>query len=341
MIRLSSLRPGLFRRIAACVTLMLSASAPIRAEPFTTITMIAASPAGGTYDATARLLARHLGKTLPGAPRIIVQNMPAAGGLVALNQLYNQSPRDGSVLAVVDGALIFEALFGNSAVRFDPKQFNWIGSRAKETPLCAARSDKSIGTIEEAMRKETIVGGVGGARTDNVPRMLNAIIGTKFKVVTGYPGSSELIGALERGEIDAICGWSWTTIKRRVPHWLRENKIDLLVQTGFAKAPDLPQVPLALDLVRADADRSIMRFLISDVLIASPLLAPPGLPASRVVELRDAFDTAMRDPQLLADAQQQQIDIDPTGGAEIQAIVSSMFSLPRDLALVAKNMIGR
>ena len=327
--------------IFAVFSLFVCAPRPVLSQAAAPITITSGSPAGGTYDATARLLARHLPRFLSGTPQVIVKNAPAAGGLVALNQLYNSAPRDGTALAVVDGALVLEAFFGNPGARFDPRKFNWVGSRARETPLCAAWSSRSVKTIQEAIQHEVIVGAVGGARTDHVPHMLNALIGTKFKVVTGYPGSSELIGALENGEINGICGWSWTTIKRRVPDWVSDNKISLLVQTGFSKAIDIPDVPLALDLSAEGKQRQVMRLLISDTQIASPLVASPGLPDQKIVETRNAFDAAMKDPQLHADAQQQQIDLDPTSGLELHALIDQMYSLPTETAQAAQNILHR
>jgi tripartite-type tricarboxylate transporter receptor subunit TctC len=264
--------------------------------------------------------------------------MVGAGGLVALNHLFNIAPRDGSVLSITDGALVFEALFDNPAAKYDPRQVNWIGSRARETPLCAAQRTKGAETIQEATRNEVVVGAVAGAGSYRTPRILNALIGTKFKIVTGYPGSSEMILGMERGELDGVCGWSWSTIKRRVPDWLRERKVALLVQTGLEKATDLPDVPLALDLASSDDEREIMRLLLSDSQLATPLLAPPGVPASAVVALRDAFNASMKDPLLLGEAQHQQIDIDPTPGMTLQASVERMFSLPASLVVRAKKL---
>ena len=228
---------------------------------------------GGTYDATARLFSRHMGKHLPANPQIIVQNMPGSGGVVALNHLYNIAPRDGTALALVDGALAFEALFGNPSVKYDPRQFAWIGSRAKETPLCVVWAERSVATIEEAMKREVVLGATVGTRTYNQPRLFNELLGTKFKIVTGYPGGNELTIAMERGETEGWCGWSWTSVKRRVPTWLTEKKVNILVQGALDKAPDLPNVPLAIDLARTDTDRQIMRLLLSDTRIASPLMA--------------------------------------------------------------------
>ena len=323
------------------ITATIGLCHPARSQNWPPMTITSGSSTGGTYDASSRLIGRYLGQYLPGHPQIIIVNLPGAGGLLALNQLYNTAPRDGSALAVVDGALVLHALFGNPAARFDPRKFNWIGSRARETPVCAIRRDGGVQTLEDSRNQEVILGGVGGARTENVPRLLNRILGTKFKIVTGYPGTSELILGIERGEIAGICGWSWTTIKRRLPKWLADARLSILVQTGMEKAPDIPDVPLALALARDDEQREIMRLLLSDTIIATPLIAPPSLPEEKVSALRSAFDSAMKDPRLLADAERQQIDIDPTKGADLQSSVDRMFSAPKHIVEAAKAIVRR
>ena len=294
---------------------------------------------GGTYDATARLFSRHMGKHLAGNPQIIVQNMPGSGGVVALNHLYNIAPRDGSALALVDGALAFEALFGNPAVKYDPRQLAWIGSRAKETPLCVVWAERSVATIEEAMKREVVLGATVGTRTFNQPRLFNELLGTKFKIVTGYPGGNELTIAMERGETEGWCGWSWTSVKRRVPKWLSEKKVNILVQGALDKAPDLPNVPLAIDLVKNETDRQIMGLMLSDTRIASPLIAPPGLPAARVAELRGGFDKMMKDPEFVTEADKLGIEIDPTPGVQLQTAIDQMFALPPQVIERAKAAV--
>jgi tripartite-type tricarboxylate transporter receptor subunit TctC len=309
------------------------------AQDLSKMTITVGFTSGGTYDATARLFSRHYGKHLAGNPQIIVQNMPGSGGVVALNHLYNIAPRDGSALALVDGALAFEALFGNPAVKYDPRQLNWIGSRAKETPVCAVWAERSVSTIEEAMKREVVLGATVGTRTFNQPRLFNAVLGTKFKIVTGYPGGNELTMAMERGETEGWCGWSWTSLKRRVPTWLTEKKVNILVQGSLDKAPDLPNVPLAIDLVKNPSDRQILELMLSDTRIASPLIAPGGVSASRVSELRSGFDKMMIDPDFKADADKLGIEVDPTGGAQLQAAVNDMFALPKDVVNRAKELL--
>lgn len=324
--------------LAALAATALSTGAA-NAQDLSKMTITVGFTSGGTYDATARLFSRHYGKHVPGAPQIIVQNMPGSGGVVALNHLYNIAPRDGSALALVDGALAFEALFGNPAVKYDPRQLNWIGSRAKETPTCVVWAERSVATIEEAMKREVVLGATVGTRTFNQPRLFNALLGTKFKIVTGYPGGNELTIAMERGETEGWCGWSWTSVKRRVPTWLTEKKVNVLVQGSLDKAPDLPNTPLAIDLVKNPTDRQIMQLMLSDTRIASPLIAPGGLPAQRVSELRKGFDSMMTDAEFVKEATKLGIEVDPTPGVQLQAAVNDMFALSPEVVNRAKDLL--
>lgn len=323
---------------AACLAAGLAAGSA-NAQDLSKMTITVGFTSGGTYDATARLFSRHYGKHLSGAPQIIVQNMPGSGGVVALNHLYNIAPKDGSTLSLVDGALAFEALFGNPAVKYDPRQFNWIGSRAKETPTCVVWAERSVSTIQEAMQREVVLGATVGTRTFNQPRLFNALLGTKFKIVTGYPGGNELTIAMERGETEGWCGWSWTSVKRRVPTWLKEKKVNILVQGALDKAPDLPNVPLAIELVKNENDRKLLQLMLSDTRIASPLIAPEGVPASRVKELRDGFDAMMKDAEFLKEADKLGIEIEPTPGVQLQAAVNEMFALPPEIVNRAKELL--
>lgn len=325
--------------LGALAAAVFAYATPAAAQEVGKMSITVGFTSGGTYDATARLFSRHMGKHLPGNPQIIVQNMPGSGGVVALNHLYNIAPRDGSALALVDGALAFEALFGNPQVKYDPRQLNWIGSRAKETPLCVVWASRSVSTIEEAMNKEVVLGATVGTRTFNQPRLFNTLLGTKFKIVTGYPGGNELTIAMERGEIEGWCGWSWTSVKRRVPTWLSEKKVNILVQGALDKAPDLPTVPLAVDLVKNETDRQILKLMLSDTRIASPLIAPQGLPPARVAELRGAFDRMMKDPDALADADKLGVEFDPTPGVQLQAAVEEMFALSPEVVNRAKELL--
>jgi tripartite-type tricarboxylate transporter receptor subunit TctC len=304
------------------------------------MTIIAGFSAGGTYDATARLFARHLGRYLPGNPSITVQNMPGAGSMAAANHLANVAPRDGSVLGVINGAMVFEPLFGNPAARFDPRAFAWIGTRSTETALCAVWHAVPVTTMGDATTREIAVGSTGpGSRTHNHPQMFNALLGTRFKIVAGYPGGAEITLAMERRELDGYCGWAWGSIKSRSYDWVRDKKMRLLVQAGPEKNPELPDVPFALDLAKSKDDQDVIRILTTDTQLAWPLLAPPGLPAARIAVLRSAFDAAMKDPELLRDAEKMQLEVEPVGGEGMQSSIAQLFGLSAAVVERAKAII--
>ena len=304
------------------------------------MTIVAGFSAGGTYDATARLWARHLGRYLPWHPSITVVNMPGAGSMAAANNLFNVAPRDGSVLGVINGAMVFEPLFGNPAAKFDPRQFAWIGSRSSETALCAMWHTAPIASITDPFPREISVGSTGpGSRTYNHPALLNVLLGTRFKIVKGYPGGAEITLGMERGELDGYCGWAWGSVKSRGIEWVREKKMRIVVQTALDKNPELGDVPFALDLAKTEDDRNVMRILFTDSQIAWPLLAPPGLPAEKVAALRAGFDAVMKDPELIRDAEKQQLEVDPVKGETMQATIARLFTLPASTIERAKNIV--
>ena len=295
-------------------------------------------PTGGAYDLTARLWSRHLGRFLAGNPQVVVQNMPGAGSISATNHLYNLAPRDGSTLAVINGATVFEPMFGNAAAKYDPEKFAWIGGRTPETALCALWHTAKAKTFAQVQQIETTTGGIGpGSRTNNHPAILNALAGAKLRVVSGYPGGVEIVVAMERGEIDGFCGWAWGAIKARSLQLVRDGKINLVVQTGLQKVAELPDVPFALDLAKSDADRAVMRVLVTDTQLAWPLLAPPGLSEARIAQLRGAFDAMMKDPEFVADAAKMQLDLDPVSGVSMQEAVRALVTQPKEIV----EQIGR
>jgi tripartite-type tricarboxylate transporter receptor subunit TctC len=307
------------------------------------VTIVVGFSSAGTYDATARLFARHLGKYLPGKPAVIVRNMPGAGSLVAANSLYNSAPKDGTTLGVIGGGVVLEPLLGNAQANYDPRRFTWIGGRTRDNFLCLVWHTVPVQTLQDATKRETVVGATGpGSRTLTYPKALNELLGTKFKIVSGYPGGNEITLALERGEVEGYCGWALGSIKTRAPDWIRDGKIRPLAQFTLAKTSDLPNVPLATDLARTNRERRAIEFFAADSVLAWPLMAPPDVPAERLSELRSAFTAMMRDPELLAEAAKQGLDIDPVSGAEITELVSRLYSTPPDvLDLVRKINAAR
>lgn len=307
------------------------------------VTILVGFSTGGTYDATARLFARHLGKYLPGKPTVIVRNQPGAGSMIATNSLYASAPKDGTTLGVIGGGIVLEPLLGNPQANYDPRRFNWIGGRTRDHFLCLVWHTVPVQTLQDVMKRETIVGATGpGSRTLTYPRALNELLGTKFKVVAGYPGGNEITLALERGEVEGYCGWALGSIKTRAPDWIRDGKIRPLAQFAMSKAADLPDVPLASDLARTDRERRAIEFFAADSVLAWPLVAPPDVPAERLAEIRAAFDATMKDPQLLAEAASQGLDVDPVSGDEITALVRRLYDTPPDvLELVRKINASR
>jgi tripartite-type tricarboxylate transporter receptor subunit TctC len=329
--------------LAAALSLAASAASAADFYQGKQVTIVVGFSAAGTYDATARLFARHLGKHLAGKPTVIVRNMPGAGSLVATNSLYSSLPKDGTTLGVVGGGIVLEPLLNNPQATYDARRFNWIGGRTPDNFLCLVWHTVPVNVLQDVMRRETVVGATGpGSRTLTYPKALNELLGTKFKIVSGYPGGNEITLALQRGEVEGYCGWALGSIKTRAPDWIRDGKIRPLAQFMLAKSGVLPNVPLATDLASTDNGRRAIEFFAADSVLAWPLVAPPDVPAERAAELRTAFNAMMQDSQLLAEAATQGLDIDPVSGAEIAALVDRLYGTPADvLDLVRKINASR
>jgi tripartite-type tricarboxylate transporter receptor subunit TctC len=299
------------------------------------ITIVVGYSTGGTYDASARLVARHLGRHLPGNPTVIVRNMPGSGGLVATLHLYNAAPKDGTTLAVVTGGVAAEPLLGNPQAKYDARRFHWIGGRSRDNIVCATWNKVPVRSIADVVKRETVMGATGpGSRTLTHPRAFNELLGTKFKMVAGYPGGTEITLAMERGEVEGYCGWAVGSIMSRAPNWLTDGTITLLTQ--FTR--DLPKVPVARDLMPTETGKRVVDFLSTDVVLAWPFLAPPGLPPERVSELRKGFLAAMNDPQLKADAAKQRLEAEPVPGTEMQEPVEQLYHSPPEVIELIKKI---
>ena len=249
---------------------------------------------GGTYDLYARLVARHLGNYIPGKPLIVPRNMPGAGSRAAANWVYNVAPKDGTVLATADQSLSLQQAVGDKRIKFDTTNFIYIGNPNVENNTTATWHTSGIKTIEDAKKREVTVGATGGSTSSQYPKAMNALLGTKFKIVLGYPGGNDINLAMERGEVDVRGSNSWASWKATRPDWLAEKKIIILVQIGLAKAADLPDVPLLMDLGTNDEDRELLRLLSASTAIGRPLFTTPDVPAERVAALRKAFDAMMQ-----------------------------------------------
>jgi tripartite-type tricarboxylate transporter receptor subunit TctC len=296
--------------------------------------------AGGGYDVYARLVARHIGKHIPGNPNIIPKNMTGAGSLKLANWLYNVAPKDGTVIGMIGRGTGFDPLFGIKGAQFQGTRFNWLGSANDEVSVCVSWHTSDVKTFDDLLTHELIVGGTGAsADTDQFPKIMNAVLGTRMRVITGYPGGNDIGLAMERGEVKGRCGWSWSSVKATHQHWLDEKKINVLIQLSLEKHPDLPTVPLVVDLAKTDDDKKIMRLLFARQVMGRPFLAPPDLPPDRLAALRKAFMDTMRDKEFLADAERGKLEITPVSGEGIQKLVAEVYATPAAVTKRATELL--
>jgi tripartite-type tricarboxylate transporter receptor subunit TctC len=297
--------------------------------------------AGGGYDVYARALARHMGHFIPGNPTIVPKNMPGAGSLVLANWLYNVASKDGSAFGMIGRGTAFDPLLGSTKAQFDAVKFNWIGSMNDEVSVCVAWYTSGIAKLEDVTQKELTVGGTGpAADTDQFPKVLNATIHTKFKIIPGYPGGNDIDLAMERGEVMGRCGWSWSSVVATHKSWVDEKKINILVQLSLTKHPDLPDVPLVMDFAKTDEERGIFKLVFARQPMGRPFLAPPGVPADRTATLRKAFMDTMKDPGFLAEAEKMRLEINPVSGDAVQAIVQEVYQTPKSTAAAVADMVN-
>src|SRR5215831_6291160 len=297
---------------------------------------------GGGYDLWARVLARHLGDHIPGNPTIVVKNMEGAGSLRLANWLYRIGPKDGSVFGIIGRGTGFDPLLGNKAAQFDATKFTWIGSGNHEVSVCVSFEGRAgITKFDDLRTKEMTVGGTGAsADTDQFPKVVNGVLGTKMKIVSGYPGGNDVVLAMERGELQGRCGWSWSSVKATHGSWITEKKLNILVQLSLQKHPELPDVPLIVDLARTDEDKQILRLIFARQVMGRPFLAPPGIPAERVDALRKAFMATITDPDFIADAEKSQLEVNPVAGEDLQKLVAEIYRTPPEVAKKAAQILA-
>jgi len=295
---------------------------------------------GGAYDAYARMLARHMGKYIPGNPAIVPKTVEGAGSMRLANSLYNAAPRDGTVFGIINRSTPFEPILANKGAQFDATRFGWIGSANNEVSVCVAWHTSGIASFEDARLRALVVGATGpSADTYQFPKIANAVLGTRFKIVSGYPGGNEVDLAMQRGEVEGRCGWSWTSVKGLHQAWLDRKEINIIFQMGLAKHADLPQVPLAIDLADNEDDRAILRLVFARQVMAWPFLAPPGTPADRLQALRAAFMQTMQDKDVLAEAEKAGLDIAPVKGEDIETLVRQIYATPVAIAHRAAELL--
>jgi len=305
------------------------------------VTIYVAGTAGGGIDLYARLVGRHIGRHIPGKPSVTVQVMAGAGGIRAVNFLAEQAPRDGTAMTTFAGGPILEPLIGARNPGYDMSQFTWVGAITRDIGLCIAWGATPFKTIDDVKKQQMVVAGTGaGSETDTWPIVLNEVLGTKFKLVTGYLGSQETILAIERGEAHGRCVFSHSALKTAKPDWLREKKINVLVLTALEKSPDFPGVPAVVDLVGKPEDRQLLELMVGPGAMARPFAAPPGLPANKAALIRRAFDATMQDPEFRAEAARMQADVVPSTGEDVQKLVARIYATPRPVIERVKKLFA-
>jgi tripartite-type tricarboxylate transporter receptor subunit TctC len=331
-----SASPGTFRKfvvvsIALVALAPLGSAAPAVAQEGKQVRMVIGFGPGGGYDRWGRNLARFIGKHLPGNPNVVPQNMPGAGSIVALNWLSSVAPRDGTVMAIVARDAPLQPLSGMTQARFDPLKLSWIGTPTTETNVCIVNQNAPAQSVADLLKSEVLMGDTGpGTGTHTYPIVLRELLGYKFKLIAGYPSSTDVFIAMERGEAHGICE-SLDSVTGKKPTWIRDKTVTILFQAGDKPDPKIPDVPSIYDFARNEEQKRALRYLYAGQGIGRPFVAPPGVPAETLKTLRDAFNKTMKDPEFIADAQKQQLDLEPRTGEELEALVKEIYATPKEI----------
>lgn len=337
-----------FRNLAraSCTALALlaggsgaSAQAPAEFYKGKSISLLIGFGVGGEDDLWARTIARHIGSHIPGHPTVVPQNVPGSGGLLVANRLYNSAPRDGSVLGLINRGIPFEPLLGGQGTQFDTARLNWIGSPSRDTTVCAARKDAEVKTLDDLYRTELSVGGTGsGADTAIYPEFLAALLGLKFKLVKGYQGSHDIQLAMERGEVQGIC-LAYDSLSRGT--LAQTQQINVLLQAALRPDPRIAHAPTVLSAARSEEERNVLELFFARASIGRPFVAPPDVPADRLVVLRAGFDATLRDPAFLDDARRQNLNVVPVDARELAGIIARAYASPAEIVKRTVRALGR
>ncbi len=298
--------------------------------------IVGATPGGG-YGSYARVLGRHMGQYIPGKPRVIVQFKPGAASVIAANYVYNVAPKDGTIIGAVQRAIAMLPLFGVKGPKYDAQKINWIGSINNEVSICVSWHTTGIKTIQDVMKKELIIGGAGANDTEQFPSVLNNILGTKFKIITGYSGTGITL-AMERGEVFGRCGWSWTSFKSQRGQWLRDKKVNILIQLSLRKLPAIGDVPLVTELATG-SDQAVLELIFARQTLGRPFMMAAGVPADRVKAIRTAFMKSAADKTLIAELAKMKFDVSPVSGTDMQKVVAKMYKTPKAIVDRARDAI--
>jgi tripartite-type tricarboxylate transporter receptor subunit TctC len=302
----------------------------------TNINVIVGSGTGGGYDAYARLLARHMGRFVPGSPSMVVQNMPGAGGLKSANNLHMIAPKDGATIAILHNTLTLNQIAGSSSVSYDMRKFEWLGSMSITSTICAFAGKAGVTKLSDVVTREVIIGASAGS-TSMIPAILNSLVGTKFKQVKGYESTSSILVAMERGEVDGVCGWGWDSAKVQAMSALERKAFGIGLDIANEPHPDLKKlgVPFVMDLMKEGPNKQALDLILSTQYYNRPFAAPPGTPADRIAALRKAFADALQDKTLLDEAAKARMDIDYLSPEQVMGALDKAFTVPRDVQVRA------
>lgn len=296
-----------------------------------TVVVYSGHSAAGAYSAYGRMLERHISKYIPGSPTVVMKIMEGGTGLTLANWLYNVGPKDGTAFGIFHERMGLEPLVAPKGTQFDGRKFTWIGSMAKQTSVCFTWHNSKVRSVEDAKTISIPVGAGAAAASDSVmPRMMNAMLGTKFQIIRGYSGN-DITLALERGEVEGRCGFGWASLKTTHQDWIQDKKLNLIAQFSFKPHPELPHVPVMMDLVQKPEDKQALRLIFATQEMGRPFAAPPGIPADRAAVLRQAFQQALKDKDLIAEAAKQHLEIEPISGEEITKLMVELYETPKDI----------
>jgi tripartite-type tricarboxylate transporter receptor subunit TctC len=328
-------------------TALLAGALPVRADSVEEfyrgkqLQILVGAEVGGGYDINARLVARHIGRHIPGNPSVLPVNMPGGGSLRATNFVYNVAPRDGTAIGAPSRAIVSMPLMGVEAAKYDPTKFGWVGSVTNEQSVCIALTTASVHSWDDLLQRKVIVGGSApGSDTYTNAVMLRNLLGAQLELVPGYPDGKAVQLAMEKGEVDAECG-SYSSLKTEQPAWIRDKKVSFIVLIGLERHSDLPNVPTVMELARSEHQKAVFKIILAQQEAGRPLLAPPGLPADRLRALRQAFDETVKDPEFLADAKRIGLEVNPASGEQLQKLMAEIYASPPELVERAKRAVEK
>jgi tripartite-type tricarboxylate transporter receptor subunit TctC len=304
------------------------------------LSIVIGFPPASAYDLYGRAVGRHIGKHIPGHPAILPVNKPGASSLTAANYLYSIAPKDGSTIGILSRSAPLDPLLNNTGSKLEPRKFTWLGSVGNDVSVCVAWHAAAVKTWDDLPVKDFVVAAAGLSTDTGVfALVLKNLFGARMKIISGYPGGAEISKAIETGEVDGRCGWSWSGVKASKPDWLADKKINVLVQLGLQKTSDLPAVPLITDLAKTQEQRQILKLVFGPQEFAWPFMAPPDLPPDRQQILRSAFDATLTDPEFLEDAKRMALEVNPVSGRAVEALIDELYGTPEEVVAKTRRVI--